>query len=551
MRLFHRMRQQKVLSVSLLFATLALGILIGTVLNTGVHAARDGQTAAPDATPLIVPAADHADSEFTKLAKRLGPSVVNITADYTPKVDPHERRIQPPADEDETPGNGGASPQSGDGGGDGMDLFRRFFHGGPQGGADQNPRMFRREQSGSGFIVDRNGYIITNNHVVDKVDKIKVKLHDDDREYPARLIGYDRETDLAVIKIDANRTLQPVAIGNSDGIQVGDWAVAIGSPFGLEASVTAGIVSATVRDIPGAQQFQRFIQTDAAINPGNSGGPLANIRGEVIGVNTMIATQTGGYQGIGFALPMNLAVQVYNDIIKYGRVTRGSIGISWDKASDKPELFQALGTNHGVLVQQVTKDGPADKAGIRPDDIVVALNGKPVKNGEDLVAQVAVAPIGTQEKVTVDRAGKKMDFPVTILDRRDVFKNDPRFVADQQPAAPAPAAAESAPQPKFGMKIRELGPADKQSDTLKDKKGVVVTSVDTDSFADDLKLQEGDVIVAINREAVTSVDDLRRVQGGLKPGAPVALHIYRPARFGVQAPVQWESMFLSGNMPAK
>src|SRR5579863_89163 len=154
MRLFHRMRQQKVLSVSLLLATLTLGILIGTVLNTGVHAAHDGQTAAPDATPLIVPAADHADSEFTKLAKRLGPSVVNITADYTPKADPHEKRIQPPSDEDETPGNGGAAPNGGGDGGDGMDLFRRFFHGGPQ-GADQNPRMFRREQSGSGFIVDR------------------------------------------------------------------------------------------------------------------------------------------------------------------------------------------------------------------------------------------------------------------------------------------------------------------------------------------------------------------------------------------------------------
>ncbi len=176
--------------------------------------------------------------------------------------------------------------------------------------------------------MDKNGYIITNNHVVDGVDRIKVKLHGDETEYKARLIGTDRETDLAVIKIDSKRPLAPVTIANSDGVQVGDWAVAIGSPFGLEASVTAGIVSATDRTSIG-QQFQRFIQTDAAINPGNSGGPLLNIKGEVIGVNTMIATQSGGSQGIGFALPINTVVRVYNDIIRDGRVTRGSIGISW------------------------------------------------------------------------------------------------------------------------------------------------------------------------------------------------------------------------------
>ena len=171
-------------------------------------------------------------------------------------------------------------------------------------------------------------------------------------------------------------------------MQVGDWAVAIGSPFGLEASVTAGIVSALGRDI-GTLQLQRFIQTDAAINPGNSGGPLLNIRGEVIGVNTMIATQSGGYQGIGFALPINMVARVYNDIIKTGKVTRGSIGIEWSKADDKPELFKALGTNAGVLISRVQKNGPADKAGLKAEDIIVAMDGKPVKDGEDLVSRVA------------------------------------------------------------------------------------------------------------------------------------------------------------------
>jgi serine protease Do len=247
MRWFKVMRQQKLLSLSLLLVTLAIGIVIGTLVNTGVHAARGGQIAAPDASPLVVPSAVQLGNEFTKLAKKLEPSVVYITADYTPKVaeNPHSH-----GDQDQ-----------GDDNGDGLDLFKRFFHNGPGGDAPQ--RAFKQEQSGTGFVVDKNGYIITNHHVIAKVDHIKVKLHgDDSTEYRARVIGIDPETDLAVIKIDPTHALTPVTIGNSDAVQVGDWAVAIGSPFGLEASVTAGIVSALGRDIGGALQLQRFIQTD-------------------------------------------------------------------------------------------------------------------------------------------------------------------------------------------------------------------------------------------------------------------------------------------------
>lgn len=539
MRLFHRMRQQKLLSATLLLLTLTVGILIGTVLNTGVHAARDGQSAAPDAAPLVIPAVAQIGSEFTQLAKRLGPSVVNITADYTPKATPR-RRLQPPSDEDDPNG----------GGDDSSDLLRRFFHGGP-GSGEVSPRMFRREQSGSGFIVDRNGYILTNNHVVDKVDKITVKLHGDDTEYRARLIGYDRETDLAVIKIDPRSPLAPVAIGNSDGLQVGDWAVAIGSPFGLEASVTAGIVSATGRDI-GTQQFQRFIQTDAAINPGNSGGPLANIHGEVIGVNTMIATQSGGYQGIGFALPINMAVRVYNDIIRNGRVVRGSIGIGWLKANEKPELFKALGTDHGVLVSQVTKGGPAEKAGVKPEDIIVAYNGKSIKDGDDLLGRVANSPVGSSSTVTVDRGGKRMDFNVAIVDRAEMLKlgNDARAAGDEPPEVAPSKSSESSPA-RFGMKIRVMNDSDRATAELKEKKGVVVTTVDTNSFADDLGLLENDVIVGINRDAVTSPEDVQRIQASLKPGQAIAVHVYRNLALGGQAPPQWQSFFLSGTVPGK
>src|SRR6476659_1240328 len=283
MKLLDKMRQQKLLSMTLLLFTLSIGIVIGTLVNTGVHAQRSG-AAAPDATPLVLPKAVQIGNEFTKLAKMLEPSVVNITADYTPKLQEGKSRKK---GNDDDPDD------------DSSDLFRRFF-GGP-GGGDSSPQSQRREQSGTGFVVDKNGYIVTNNHVVDGVDRIKVKLHGDETEYKARLIGTDRETDLAVIKIDAKHPLAPVTIANSDGVQVGDWAVAIGSPFGLEASVTAGIVSAVGRSpaLLNARTFQHFIQTDAAINPGNSGGPLLNIRGEVIGVNTMIATSGRGSEGVG------------------------------------------------------------------------------------------------------------------------------------------------------------------------------------------------------------------------------------------------------------
>ena len=279
-----RLRQQKLFSVSLMVFTLAIAVLVGTVATTGVSAAK-GQATAPDATPLTVPALKQLSSEFTKLAKMLEPSVVFISTDYTPKQQntaaPKRRSPQatPQDSDDEDGGN--------------MDQLRKFF--GMPFGADPTPR--RREGSGSGFIVDKNGYIITNFHVVDQADHIKVKLTGEKAEYKAKLIGTDEETDLAIIKIDAGKPLQPIKIANSDSVQVGDWAIAIGAPFGLETSVTAGIVSATGRDI--ARQFQRFIQTDAAINPGNSGGPVLNKNGEVIG---MLNARQRTAEGVVFAV---------------------------------------------------------------------------------------------------------------------------------------------------------------------------------------------------------------------------------------------------------
>ena len=530
MKLFERMRQQKVLSTTLMLLTLSVGILIGTLINTGVHAQK-GQNAAPDATPLVVPKAAELGNDFTKLAKMLDPSVVNITADFTPKMTAKKKGKAAPSDDEE-------------GDDDANDLFRRFF-GSPGGGGGGDQPQMKREQSGTGFIVDKNGYIVTNNHVVDSVDRIKVKLHGDSTEYKARLIGTDRETDLAVIKIDAKRPLQPVTIANSDGVQVGDWAVAIGSPFGLEASVTAGIVSALQRDGIGAGQFQRFIQTDAAINPGNSGGPLLNIKGEVIGVNTMIATQSGGSQGIGFALPVNTVVRVYNDIIREGKVTRGSIGVSWERA--KPETLKALGVEHGVIVGTVQKNGPAEKAGVKVDDIITGLNGKSIKDGDELVGRVADMPVGTPLTLNVDRDGKKMDLKLTIEDRTKVFADNPRVVGEK--SVPDSDPKVEATQVKFGISIRPV--SDEERELTPDKQGLMVTKVESGSFADDIGLMDKDILISINRKPVNSVEDIRKIQGMLKPGDAVAFRVVRQ-QGGARTrgtPPKTATLFLSGTLP--
>ncbi len=505
MNWFDKMRQQKLMSFTLMIFTLSVGILIGTVINTQVNAAK-GQAVAPDATPLVIPKAVEIGSDFTKLAKKLQPSVVNIVVEV-PAQQPSARSRQ-------------SDPEDQGGGDDPFQGFQRFFGGGPGGPqiVPQGPEP-KHEQSGTGFIVDKNGYIITNEHVVLGGDKITVKLQSDSMEYRARVIGTDHETDLAVLKIDAHRPLDPVSMGNSDAVQVGDWAVAIGSPFTLEESVTAGIVSALGRDIDNSS-FKRFIQTDAAINPGNSGGPLLNIRGEVIGVNTMIATNHGGSEGVGFALPSNMVARVYNDIIRDGVVSRGSIGISF-ATNTKPETLEALGVKGGVIVSQVNPpDGPSAKAGIKANDIITGINGQGIKDGDDLLAHVADAPVGSTLALTVDRDGKKMDFKVVTQDRRLLFKNDPRVVGDntdqEDTAKPEPVSSGV----KFGIQPREL--SDAERNMTPDKHGVYVSKVEEGSFAEDIEMQPGDIILAINRHPIASIDDLRKVAASLKSGDAVA-----------------------------
>ena len=510
MNFFDKMRQQKLMSVALLVFTLSVGILIGTLVNTSVSAAK-GQAVAPDATPLTIPKAVEIGSDFTKLAKKLQPSVVNII-------------VEVPAAPAQVGRNRGGRGQQDEGGDDPLEQFRGFFGG--QGGPQVVPEEAEKhEQSGTGFIVDKNGYIVTNNHVVSGGDKIMVKLQGESTQYRARVIGTDFETDLAVIKIDVHKPLDPVSVGNSDAVQVGDWAVAIGSPFTLEESVTAGIVSALGREIDEHKNFQRFIQTDAAINPGNSGGPLVNIRGEVIGVNTMIATSRGGSEGVGFALPSNMVVRVYNDIIRDGSVSRGSVGISF--RAQKPETLEALGVNHGVIVDEVTANGPSAKAGIKVNDIVVAINGQSIKDGDDLLSHVADAPVGSALTLAVDRDGKKMDFKVVTQDRKLLYANRPEIVGD----SPTPEEPVTKPEPVSGVKFG-IGPRDLTEDERNltpDKHGVMVTTVQEGSFAEDIEMEKGDIIISINRHPVSSADDVRKIAASLKSGDAVAFQIIRPA----------------------
>ncbi|HYP05237.1 MAG TPA: Do family serine endopeptidase [Bryobacteraceae bacterium] len=544
MRFFGKIRQQKLLSISLLLFTLSIGILIGTLMTTGVNAAK-AQLAAPDATPLTIPDAVKApNNQFVELAKRMEGSVVNISTEYTPKPSTR-RRGQAAPDEEEEEGDE-----------EGADLFRRFFgNRGPEGGSGLSPRAFRRQATGSGFIVDRNGYILTNYHVVEKADSIKVKIPNDQSEYRAKMIGYDPETDIAVIKIDAHKSLPPAKIGNSDAVQVGDWAIAIGSPFGLEATVTAGIVSATGRDVPGAEQFQRFIQTDAAINPGNSGGPLLNINGEVVGINTAIATQSGGYQGVGFALPVNTAAAVYNSIIRSGKMSRGSIGIQFTKANSRPELMKGLGLTSGVIVEKVTPGGPAEKGGMKDEDVIVAFNGKAVKDGDDLVNRVSTTPIGASATVTVDRGGKKLDLQLTIADREEqLAAADPRY--SRRDDSDTPSGKNEPKSARFGISLRPANETEKQHAELGNRSAVVVTGVQEGSFADEIGLQEKDIVVSINRQPVGSADDVRALQAKLKAGDAVAFRVLRPipgagGRNGANNGQQYLGQYVTGTLPAE
>jgi serine protease Do len=509
-----------------ILATLTVGILIGTVVSSGVKG-KEGQKSS-DATPLTIPAPQQLSNAFSQISKQLEPSVVNINTESTIK-NPHRRRsIRPDPDQDQ--GNGDEDTPF-------QDFFDKFF-GGPGGQGGPEAGTIRQRSLGSGVIVDSKGYIVTNRHVVEKADRIRVKLMDENPATPghdAKLIGMDQETDLAVIKIEVDRPLPAAKLGNSDGMEVGDWVLAIGSPFGLQETVTAGIVSAKGRNIVPNRQFQSFIQTDAAINPGNSGGPLVNMASEVVGINTAILTETSSYAGVGFAMPSNTVTQVYNQLIgPEHRVSRGSIGIEFS-AQPNPAIARIYGS--GVTVSNVVSGSPADQAGLKIGDTITSVDGKDVKTGDDLVADIASRKPGSKAKLAFVRNGKRQDATVTIADRSKLFASR-LGEEDENQSEESPKAS------KFGITVRGITSdlADRLS--IPAGKGVVVQDVKQGSFAEDLGLNRGDVILEVNKQPVNSPDDFTKIESSLKSG-PDVVFLVRPR--GARA--QDGTIFLAGTLP--
>src|SRR5437016_11030952 len=387
-------RQRKILAAAFVGFTLVVGILIGTIVSGRVSATKGFGFPGTTATALSVPDPIPAANTFAGIVNKVEPAVVNIaTTQVLERRQSRKRRAQPYDQDDPM-----------------QDFFDRFFDGRPDGPPQADRSL------GSGVIVDKRGYILTNNHVIEQATKIQVQLNGDTTRYTAKLVGTDKDTDLAVVKIDANKELPVAKLGNSDGVQVGDWVLAIGSPFGLQATVTAGIISAKDRGNVG-QQFQRFLQTDAAINPGNSGGPLVNMSGQVVGINTAIITGGHGNEGVGFALPSNTAIGVYNQLIANGKVTRGSIGVSFTETQgSNPIVLKELGAPYGIVLQRVESGSPAEKAGLQSGDVITSVNGKPVHSGNDLVNPIASTQIGSTVRVTYVRDKKEHDASLTVPD---------------------------------------------------------------------------------------------------------------------------------------
>jgi len=386
----------------------------------------------------------------------------------------------------------------------------------------------RSRALGSGFIVDKSGYILTNFHVVEKADKINVRL-DSGEEYPAKVIGKDEGTDLAVIKIEAKKELAVAKLGNSDGVTQGDWVLAFGSPFGFEHTVTAGIISATGRNTVGSQ-WQRFLQTDAAINQGNSGGPLVNMAGEVIGVSTAIITPTGANAGVGFALPSNTAANVYNQLVKSGKVTRGAIGILMQSVDAK--VLRSLGAadGKGVVVSKITSpDGPAAKAGLKQGDIIREIDGRKINDSYELSSVVAELSPGKTVNLKYLRDGKEHSTSLVIADRGKLIP--------EESADATPEGEEETGRVKLGISVQSLTQQQAREFELRADEGVIITNVQPGSVAEDAGLIRGDVILEVNRTVVRNPQELRDITTKLKSGTDVVFLVKRMDRSGEVRPL--------------
>ncbi len=433
--------------------------------------------AAPRSSTVMVPVS------FTELAEKARAGVVNIrTVKKTKEGGPVFRHFF------------GRNPFRRE------DPFRDFF--GPQ-------REFKQRSLGSGFLIDAKGFIVTNNHVVENADQIKVRLYDE-TEYDAEIVGRDPKTDIALIKIKTNGIdLQPLKLGNSDSLPVGSWVVAIGSPFGLEQTVTAGIVSAKGRII-GSGPYDDFIQTDASINPGNSGGPLLNLDGEVVGINTAIVASG---QGIGFAIPINLADGIIAQLKDTGEVSRGWLGVGIQNLTPELAEYYRLEQKEGVLVTQVYEGDPADEAGIKEGDIIVGIDGKDVKTSRELSRKVAEAGVGNKMRINLLRDGREKTVRVKLAKR-----------PDQEPTL----ARGEARSDGLGMRVRDIDPEiAEQLGVGTDQKGVVVVQLDPESKSARAGVRRGDIVIEINREPIKNLKDYRAQVKAIDEGDTVQMLLRR------------------------
>ncbi|MDD5329577.1 MAG: DegQ family serine endoprotease [Sulfuricella sp.] len=426
--------------------------------------------------------------DFTELVERQGPAVVNVSTTQTISFEDLFPQIPNLPEGDPL-----------------LDFFRRYRS--PHG---EIPREFESKAQGSGFIVSADGYILTNAHVVDAADEVTVRLTDK-REFKAKVIGADLRSDVALIKIEA-AGLPRVTIGNPAQVKVGEWVAAIGSPFGFENSVTAGIVSAKGRSLP-QENYVPFIQTDAAINPGNSGGPLFNLKGEVVGINSQIYSRTGGYMGLAFAIPIDVAMNIADQLRAHGKVSRGWLGvIIQEMTRDLAESF-GLKTPEGALIAGVEKGGPAEKGGLEPSDVVLKFDGKPVARATELPLLVAATKPGKPVVVQVWRNGAPKDLSLTVGE------------APAEPVVQRPGKADT-PSGKLGLRLGEL-PAEGKKE-LQITHGVVVE--DAIGLAARAGIRRGDVIMSIDNKDVKGVEQFNRILAGYKPGQSIALLVRRGPR---------------------
>ena len=421
---------------------------------------------------------------FADLVERVSPAVVTITSETTTTENEGEDNIPAPF----------------------RDLFNQFG----QRGQQQAPQPHKALSAGSGFIIDKAGYVVTNNHVIDASKKITVKLPDG-RSFTAKLVGTDPVTDVALLKIESKASLPTVEFGDDKKLRVGDWVVAVGNPFGLSNSVTAGIVSSLGRDIEASQQYTNFIQIDAPINRGNSGGPTFDLRGQVIGMNSMIFSPSGGSVGIGFAIPASLIHDVVGQLKTKGHVTRGYLGVNIQSVT--PEIASSLGLKDtkGAIVADVVAGGPAAKAGLEQGDIVTAINGQAVDDNRDLTRKVAAVPAGDQATFSVSRGGKPLQIKATIGVRPD------EKVASNVPASGGPAAASAN---AAGLALSSLTPEARRTYGVAESvnSGAVITKVDPDSDAADKGLQPGDVVLKVGSRMVRTPADFQSGVAEAKKG---------------------------------